>query len=94
MQTLGTYAASSTATIVAIEAPSFVIWRRRLLPRWLAVLGAAEIITNIFELAGLCSRQGALAGGYTDGIGPIIWVLWVAAASVCMALRFYRDPVE
>jgi hypothetical protein len=87
MQTLGTYALPATAAMVSVAAPSAVIWRYRVLPRWLAVLGTAEVAANVAELAGLSSRHGALAGGYADGIGQILWVAWVAAASVCLALR-------
>lgn len=92
MQTLGTYAVASTAAIVSVLFPSIVIWHNRILPRWLAVLGAAEVAANVAELAGLPARHGALAGGYADGAGQILWVLWVAAASVCMMLRNPASP--
>jgi hypothetical protein len=88
MEILATYAASATAAFVSIGAPSLVIWRRGVLPRWLAVVGMAAIAANAVELAGLASRHGALAGGYAYGVGALLWVVWVAAASVCMALRF------
>ena len=39
------------------------------------------------ELAGLAFRTGALAGGYADGIGALLWALWVAAASISIARR-------
>ena len=87
MQLLATYAASSTAAFVSIGAPSLVIWRRHILPRWLAVFGVVAMTVNVVELAGLASRTGALAGGYADGAGALLWVLWVAAASVSMARR-------
>jgi hypothetical protein len=64
-----------------------VILRYKILPWWLAVLGAAEVAANVAELAGLFSRHGALAGGFADGIGQILWVIWVAAVSVSMAWR-------
>jgi hypothetical protein len=70
-----------------IAAPALVIWRCHLLPRWLAVLGALEVAASVIELAGLSSRHGTLAGGYAGGVGQLGWVLWVAAASVCMAFR-------
>ena len=96
METLGTYALAATAALVSVAAPSLVIWRYRLLPRWLAVLGAFEVAANLAELAGLASRHGVFAGGSLEGVGQIGWVLWVAAASVCMALRppHPADPVE
>jgi len=87
MEILATYAGSSTAAVVSVGAPSLVIWRTGILPRWLAVLGIAEIIANLFEIFGLFSRHGSLAGGYIDGVGALLWVLWVAAASVCLAWR-------
>jgi hypothetical protein len=87
MQVLATYAASSTAAFVSIGAPSLVIWRFHILPRWLAVLGVAAMAANVMELAGLAFRTGALAGGYADGIGALLWALWVAAASISMARR-------
>ena len=87
MQVLATYAASSTAAFVSIGAPSLVIWRSHILPRWLAVLGVAAMAANVVELAGLAFRTGALAGGYADGIGALLWALWVAAASISMARR-------
>jgi hypothetical protein len=85
MQTLGTYSASSSAAFVSIGAPCIALWRSRLLPRWLVLLGGVEMAVNVVELIGLWSTHGALAAGYVYGIGPLAWVLWVAAASVCMA---------
>ncbi len=87
IQTLATYAITSTAALVSIGAPSVVIWRTGVLPRWLSVLGAAEIAVNIAELFGLSSRHGAFAGGYAFGIGPLLWIAWFAAASACMTLK-------
>jgi hypothetical protein len=87
MQTLGTYAVSATAAMVSVAAPSIIIWRQRILPRWIAVLGFAEVAANVVELGGLSSRHGTLAGGYADGVGLILWVLWVGVASGGMALR-------
>lgn len=88
METLGTYTLAATAALVSVAAPSLVIWRYRLLPRWLALLGALEVAANVAELAGVSSRHGLFAGGSLEGVGQIGWVLWVAAASVCMAIRF------
>jgi hypothetical protein len=90
IQTLATYAVTSTAALVSIAAPCVVIWRTGVLPRWLSVLGAAEIAVNIVELTGLSSRHGPLAGGYAFGVGPLLWILWFAAASACMTLRARR----
>ena len=60
-----------TAVLLSVLAPMIVIWRWRALPRWLLVLGAAEIIANIVELGGLFSRTGANAAGYGDGVGSV-----------------------
>jgi hypothetical protein len=92
IQTLATYAITSTTALVSIGAPSLVIWRARVLPRWLSVLGAAEIAVNVAELFGLSSRHGPLAGGYAFGAGPLLWVVWFAAAGTCMALKTPAQP--
>ena len=91
IQTLATCAITSTAALVSIGAPSVVIWRTGVLPRWLSVLGAAEIAVNIAELSSLSSRHGAFAGGYAFGAGPLLWIVWFAAASACMTLRLNRS---
>jgi hypothetical protein len=91
MQTLGSYAVSATAAMVSVAAPSIIIWRSRVLPRWIAVLGAAAVAANAVELLGLSSRSGSLAGGYIDGAGLLLWAVWVAAASGCLALRLRRN---
>jgi hypothetical protein len=91
MQTLGTYALPATVAMLSVGVPSLVLWRRRLLPGWLAVLGAIEVAANVVELAGLSQHHGILAGGYADGIGELAWVLWVAAVSVLMAFRLHGN---
>jgi hypothetical protein len=100
IQTLATYAITSTAALVSIGALCVAIWRTGVLPRWLSVLGAAEIAVNVAELSGLSSPHGALVGGYAFGTGPLLWIVWFAAASACMTLKTYpsqerseaRDP--
>jgi hypothetical protein len=84
---LSLYALSATAVVVSVLAPMIVIWRWRALPRCLLVLGAAVIIANIVEIAGLFSRTGANAAGYGDGIGPFVWVLWVGALSITLMMK-------
>ncbi len=84
---LSLYALSATAVLVSVLAPMIVIWRWRALPRWLLVLGAAVIIANVVEIAGLFSRTGSNAAGYGDGVGPFLWVLWVAALSICLVMK-------
>lgn len=92
IQTLATYAATSTAALVSIGAPCVVIWRTGVLPRWLSLLGAAEIAVNLAELSGLSSRHGTLAGGYAFGVGPLLWIVWFAAASACITLKTHPRP--
>jgi hypothetical protein len=87
IQTIATYVATATVAAVSVAAPSVAIWRTNILPRWLCVLGAVEIAVNVAELVGLASRHGTFAGGYAGGAGPLLWLGWFAAASVCMALR-------
>ena len=94
IMTISTYAATSTVVAVSILAASVIIWRTRVLPRWLCLLGAVEIALNAVELIGLSSRHGVLAGGYVAGIGPFVYIVWFAAASICMATgaRTRSDP--
>jgi len=84
---LSFFALSATAALLSVLAPMIVIWRSRALPRWLLVLGAVEIAANIVELAGLFTRTGANAAGYGAGVGPFLWVLWVAALSVTLLTK-------
>jgi hypothetical protein len=87
IEILATYAVSSMVALVAVAAPSIVVWRTRVLPRWLGALGGVVVAVNITELIGLSSRDGALAGGYLDGAGALLWIAWFAAASVCLATK-------
>jgi hypothetical protein len=59
-----------------------VIWRTRVLPRWLAGLAVIEAAINVAELAGLAAAKGTDAGGYAAGAGPVLWVAWAAALAV------------
>jgi hypothetical protein len=84
---LSLYSLSAPAAMLSVLAPSVVIWRSGALPRWLVLLGSIEIVVNVAELAGLFIRTGSNAAGYVWGIGPFIWVVWVAAVSVAMLLK-------
>lgn len=84
---LSLYSMSAAAALLSVLVPVIVIWRSGALPRWLALLGAIEIAANIVELTGLFTRTGANAAGYADGIGPFVWVVWVAAVSIAMVTR-------
>ena len=84
---LSLYSLSAGVALLSVLAPTIVIWRSGALPRWLVVLGAVEIVANGVELIGIFTRTGANAAGYAAGVGPFVWVLWVAAVSLTMALR-------
>ena len=94
VENLTLYALSAGAALLSVLAPSVVIWRTRVLPIWLVWLGAIEIAINLVELVGLGSRHGANTAGYAAGLGPLVWVLWVAALSVAIYQRQPRQSVE
>lgn len=91
---LSLYSLSAVAALLSVLAPIVVIWRTGVLPRWLVVLGAIEIVVNVVEIAGLFSRSGFNDGGYVDGIGPFVWVVWVAAVSICMVIKVSSTSKE
>jgi hypothetical protein len=70
---LSLYSLSAPAAMLSVLAPIIVIWRSGALPRWLVVLGSIEIVVNVAELVW--------------GIGPFVWVIWVAAVSVAMLVK-------
>ena len=49
--------------------------------------GCRDRVLNLVEIAGLFSRNGWNTAGYAYGLGPILWVIWVAAVSIAMMLR-------
>jgi hypothetical protein len=87
---LSLYSLSAPAAALSVLAPILVIWRSKALPRWLVVLGSVEIVVNVAELAGLFVRTGTDTAGYVWGIGPFVWVVWVAAVSVAMLVKAPR----
>jgi hypothetical protein len=87
---LSLYSLSAPAAALSVLTPILVIWRSRALPRWLVVLGSVEIVVNVAELAGLFARTGSNAAGYVWGIGPFVWVVWVAAVSVAILMKAPR----
>ena len=91
IMTISTYAATSTVVAVSILAATVIIWRTNVLPRWLCILGAIEVALNVVELIGLSSQHGVLAGGFALGVGPFVYIVWFAAASICMATRHTRN---
>ena len=85
---LSLYALSAPVAAASAIAPAIVIWRTGALPRWLAVVALMEVSANAAELAGLAATNGADAGGYAAGVGPVIWVLWAAAlAATALAAK-------
>jgi hypothetical protein len=78
---LSLYALSAPVAAASVLAPSVVIWRTRLLPRWLVWVGLLEVGSNIIELAGMSATKGADAAGYAAGIGPLAWIIWATAIS-------------
>lgn len=84
---LSLYSLSAAPAILSVLAPTVVIWRSSALPRWLVLLGSIEIVINVAELAGLFVRTGSDAAGYVWGVGPFVWVIWVAAVSVAMLVK-------
>ena len=72
---LSLYSLSAPVAAASVLAPTIVIWRSRLLPRWLVWLGLAEVAVNVAEMGGLFVRSGTDAAGYAAGAGPALWTL-------------------
>jgi hypothetical protein len=81
---LALYAVSAPFAALSILGPCVVAWQTGFLPRWLIGIGAAEVVLNIVEVAGIGSSAGSNAAGYAFGLGPIVWMLWVICASVVL----------
>ena len=79
MANLSQYSLSAPVAIASALAPAIIIWRTRVLPRWLTGLAVIEAAVNVAELAGLAAAKGTDAGGYAAGAGPVLWVVWAAA---------------
>ncbi|MGO8959455.1 MAG: hypothetical protein ACLQFR_19125 [Streptosporangiaceae bacterium] len=79
---LSLYSLSAPVAAASVLAPSLVIWKTRMLPRWLVLLGLAEVAVNGVELSGLTATSGANAAGYAAGTGPLLWIIWTAAVCV------------
>ena len=91
VSSLSTYAVSATAVVLSVGATSFIIFRTRMVPRWIAVFGLVEIVGNFVEVGGLASREGLNAGGYGAGIGPLLWAAWVAALAIALVRCIGRE---
>ncbi len=90
ISSLSLYAVSATAVALSVGATSWIIWRTRMVPRWIAILGFVELVVNAGELVGLGSRNGLNAAGYAAGVGPFLWALWVAVLAVALARQLGR----
>ena len=86
-QNLSLYAVTSTAALLSVLAPTVVIARTGVLPRWLIVLGGVEIAVNVIEITGFLIRSGWNTAGYAAGAGPLVWAVWLGAISITMMMR-------
>src|SRR5271167_119812 len=84
------YSLSAIAALLSVLAPIVVIWRAAYCLARTA--GAHRVHRQYGEFADLFWWSGFNDGGYVDGIGPFVWVVWVAAVSVCMLMKF-RAPI-
>lgn len=91
VSSLSTYAVSATAVALSVGATSFIIFRTRMVPRWIAVFGLVEIVGNLVEVGGMASREGLNAGGYGAGVGPLLWAAWVAAMAIALVRCIGRE---
>jgi len=89
VENLSLYSLTAPLAALSVLAPSLLIWRTGMLPRWLVGIGAIEVAVNVVELVGIGTRHGANAAGYAAGLGPLVWVVWVAALSVLLYRRAF-----
>ena len=80
--------ATAMASAVSVGAPSLLIWRTGVLPKWIAGVGALVILANIGELVGVFSRTGGNAGGSGAGMAAVpLWIIFFLAASITLLRR-------
>jgi hypothetical protein len=91
ISSLSLYAVSAPAVALSVGATSWIIWRTRMLSRWIALLGLIEVVINVGELVGLGTRHGLNAAGYAAGVGPFVWALWVTSMAVASARQVGRE---
>lgn len=85
---LATTSATSMASAASVIAPSIIFWRTAVLPRWIALVGAAVVIANVFELFGVFAYTGGNAGGSGAGMFAVpLWILFFLATSIAMFRR-------
>lgn len=87
IQSLGSFSFTACFAALSVIAPSVVIARQRLLPRWLLALAALEVAVNIGELAGITTTTGSNTAGYMYGLGPLVWAIWVFALATTTVRR-------
>jgi hypothetical protein len=80
--------ATAMASAVSVGAPSLLIWRTGVLPKWIAGVGVLVILANIGELIGVFSRTGGNAGGSGAGMAAVpLWIIFFLAASITLLRR-------
>ena len=81
---IGAYAGTAVLAAASIGLPCWIGLQSGLLPRWLIVIGAAEVAANGIELTGVMATTGTNAAGFTWGLAPLLWTAWAAGASVAL----------
>jgi hypothetical protein len=80
--------ATAMASAVSVGAPSLLIWRTGVLPKWIAGIGVLVILANIAELVGVFSRTGGNAGGSGAGMAAVpLWIIFFLATSITVLRR-------
>jgi hypothetical protein len=88
MVVLASTSATSMASAASVAAPSLLIWRTGVLPKWIAGIGVLVILANIVELVGVFSRTGGNAGGSGAGMAAVpLWIIFFLATSIAMLRR-------
>ena len=87
---LSLYALSATLAAATVLMPAAVILAFRPLSRIVCLIGAASVILNAVELAGITSHNGWDAAGFGSGVGLFLWLAWVG--SLCVAMLLHRNP--
>ena len=87
IQALGSFSFTACFAALTVIAPSVIIARQRLLPRWLLALAAVEVAINLGELAGIATTTGSDTAGYMYGLGPLVWAIWVIALATTTAVQ-------
>jgi hypothetical protein len=64
---------------------SLAAWRARIVPRWVAALGAAVAAAAALGTAGIALNSGALYGVWFAGLFG--WALWTPIAGIALAVR-------